>query len=381
MPDAQTPEPTPAPDPVAVAPLGPTMPAAVYTRPGQMQVQDRPVPAVGPHDALIEVSHCGVCGSDLHFILEGWGRPDSIPGHEFSGRIVAVGSAVRDWEPGALVVGGPLPQCGACPMCQAGRPSLCEQRHTPGKDDYQGAFASYALVHEDQLRRIPEGLSLREAALAEPLAIALHALTIGGLSPRGGPAAPNTKIMVSGAGPIGALIVAAWRARGGEDITVIEPGATRRQLALDLGATRVVGPDELQVPTIAEPETIQPDAVDVVFECSGRRTAMEAGLAQLRRGGTLVIVGAGIDPPHFDSNRILLNELVITGSFNYDADGFEQALAMLASGALPLDLLIDGTDVPLDGVVAAMHDLVEGHIAGKVMVVPRPGATLEEADR
>ncbi len=352
----------------------PVMPAAVYTRPGQMQVEDRPVPVVGPHDALIEVSYCGVCGSDLHFILEGWGRPGSIPGHEFSGRIVALGAEVGRWELGAEVVGGPLPQCGTCPMCAAGRPSLCEHRHTPGKDDYQGAFAGYALVHEDQLRRIPDGLSLRDAALAEPLAIALHALSIGGLAPSAGRSATGTKILVSGAGPIGALIIAAWRARGGADITVVEPGPTRRQLALALGATRVLTPDDLQVPTIAEPETIQPDAVDVVFECSGRRSAMEAGLAQLRRGGTLVIVGAGIDPPHFDSNRILLNELIITGSFNYDLDGFEQALAMLAGGDLPLDLLIDDTDVPLDGVVAAMRELVEGHIAGKVMVVPRRAA-------
>jgi len=108
-----------------------------------------------------------------------------------------------------------------------------------------------------------------------------------------------------------------------------------------------------------------------VFECSGKRAAIEAGLAQLRRGGTLVIIGSGIEPPRFDPNRILLNELVVTGSFNYDADGFDDALALLASGTLPTDTLIDPVDVPLDGIVGRMHRLVAGDIAGKVMVTPR----------
>jgi D-arabinose 1-dehydrogenase-like Zn-dependent alcohol dehydrogenase len=102
---------------------------------------------------------------------------------------------------------------------------------------------------------------------------------------------------------------------------------------------------------------------------------MEAGLAQLRCGGTLVLVGAGIEPPRFDSNRILLNELIVTGSFNYDADGFEQALTLLASGNLPSHLLIDPVDVPLGDILPAMHRLVAGEIGGKVMVTPHTGGS------
>jgi threonine dehydrogenase-like Zn-dependent dehydrogenase len=107
-----------------------------------------------------------------------------------------------------------------------------------------------------------------------------------------------------------------------------------------------------------------------VFECSGRAPAMEAGLAQLVRAGTLVLVGAGIERPRFDPNRILLNELVVTGAYNHDEDGFERALELLASGALPVDALLEPDAVPLDGILEALHGLADGRLAGKVLVRP-----------
>jgi threonine dehydrogenase-like Zn-dependent dehydrogenase len=341
----------------------PTMPAAVYRSPSTIAVENRPVPTLEPGEVLIEVSHCGICGSDLHFVLEGWSAPNRIHGHEYSGVIAAVGDDVRDWQVGDEVVGGAPPRCGHCAMCLAHRPSLCVERDTPGKGDDQGAFARYIAVDQRQLHRLPGELDSRAAALAEPLAVALHAITTSRI-------ADDQTAMVFGAGPIGALILAVLRARRHE-VAVVEPGPARAELAGALGAQRVLTPDEIEVPTIAEPERIVEGAVDIVFECSGRRAAMEAGLAQLRRGGTLVLVGAGIDPPHFDGNRILLNELLITGSYCYDDHGFEHALELLASGRLPIDQLIDTEDVALDAIVPAMRRLVAGDIAGKVLVDPR----------
>lgn len=341
-----------------------SMPAAIYRSPGSMEVDDIAVPACADDEALIEVSHCGICGTDLHFVLEGWSAPNRVHGHEFSGRIAALGPSVDGWAVGDLVVGGDLPRCGQCPMCLAGRPALCDDRDTPGTTDDQGAFTRYVKVHASQLHRIPDGLSVREAALAEPLGIALHAITISKVQ-------PGQSVLIFGAGPIGALITAALGAKDITDVRVVEPNASRRSLAEKLGATDTLLPDALDVPNIAEPGRIVAGAVDIVFECSGRRSAMEAGLAQLRRGGTLVLVGSGIDPPHFDPNRILLNELIVTGSFNYDLTGFDDALALLASGRLPLEHLIDQRDVPLDGIVDAMHGLVSGAIAGKALVNPQ----------
>jgi 2-desacetyl-2-hydroxyethyl bacteriochlorophyllide A dehydrogenase len=339
------------------------MPAAVLKGPGRLEVEDVAVPALGPDDVLVEVDRCGICGSDLHMVLEGWGQPGSVPGHEWTGVVAAVGDGVTRWRLGDLVVGGPPVRCGSCAMCIAGRPSLCTGRDTPGISLEQGAFATYIVQPGAELLAMPEGLDPRAAALAEPLAVALHGISQGG-------ARPGHRVLVVGAGPIGALSIAALRALGVDDVICVEPGEGRQALAAAVGATEVRRPADLDVPNIAEPGRIVDDAVDVVLECSGNRKAMESGLAQLVRGGTLVLVGAGIDPPRFDPNRILLNELVITGAFTYDHDGFERALEMLASGALPVDDLLEPVDVPLAGVLDAMRDLAEGRLAGKVLVKP-----------
>lgn len=340
------------------------MAAAVLKGPGRLEVEEVPVPALGTGDVLVAIDLCGVCGTDIHLVLEGWGEPGSWPGHEWIGRVAAVGTDVERWRVGDPVVGGPVDRCGACGPCRAGRPSLCDRRDEPGDGGPgQGAFATYKATPADGLLPLPAGLDPRAAALAEPLAVALHALTLSGVG-------PGQRALVLGAGPIGALTVAALRARGVEHVACAEPGPRRQELARAAGATEVVHPDDLVVPTMAEPGRVVEGAVDVVFECSGRASAMEAGLAQLVRGGTLVLVGAGIERPRFDPNRILLNELVVTGAYNHDEDGFEQALDLLASGAVPVDALVEPGAVPLEGILEALHGLADGRLAGKVLVRP-----------
>lgn len=339
------------------------MPAAVLKGPGRLDIEEVPVPALGPADVLVEIDHCGICGSDLHMVLEGWGQPGSVPGHEWTGRVAAVGPDVARWRPGDAVVGGPIARCGACPACLVGRPSLCSERDTPGIGLEQGALARYKVTPADELLPLPDGVDARAAALTEPLAVALHGITRSGVR-------AGQRVLVAGAGPIGALSIAALRALGVDDVVCVEPGERRQALAATVGATEIRHPEDLDVPSIAEPGRVVDGAVDVVLECSGKASAMEAGLAQLVRGGTLVLVGAGIEPPRFDPNRILLNELVVTGAFNYDADGFDRALELLASGGLPIDALLEPGDVPLADVLGAMRGLVEGRVAGKVLVKP-----------
>ena len=227
----------------------------------------------------------------------------------------------------------------------------------------QGAFAAYKVSPADELLALPEGLDPRTAALAEPLAVALHAINRAG-------ALPGQRGLVLGAGPIGALSIAALRALGVGSVVCVEPVEIRQTLASAAGATEVRNPTELEVPSIAEPGRIVEGAVDFVLECSGKASAMEAGLAQLVRGGTLVLVGAGIEAPRFDPNRILLNELTVTGAFTYDHDGFDRALDLLTSGVLPVSALLEPDDVPLGGVLDAMRDLAGGRLAGKVLVKP-----------
>src|ERR1700722_175594 len=325
---------------VVLSPLPEVMPAAVYRRVGDVGVEDRPVVLPDPGHCLGGVSHGGVWGSDIHLMLEGWGPAGLIGGHEFTGTVAAVGDGVVGWGAGDKGVGGPSPQCGRGGRCLEGQPSQCEQRgamsHHP-----DGAFAQYIVVDARSLIALPESLSPRAAALAEPLAVALHGITRARL-------VPGDTVMVFGAGPIGALSVAALVAMGIGPVTVVEPSPLRQRLALDVGAAEVLAPGDLEVYRQWEPERISPRAVDAVLECSGKKAAMEAGFCQLRRGGRLVLVGAGMEPPSFDPNRMILNELEVTGAFIYDADGFSHALDMLASGAIPADKLIEPDDVPLD---------------------------------
>jgi threonine dehydrogenase-like Zn-dependent dehydrogenase len=215
-------------------------------------------------------------------------------------------------------------------------------------------------VAVDSLIRIPDSLPTRVAALTEPMAITLHAL---GLADVG----PGDRVLVTGAGPVGLLLVAALGVQGISDITVSEPSAVRRQQALDVGATRVVTPDMLEQPPMALP-VAEPYAV--VFECSGRASAAEAGFGQLDYAGTLVIVGTGFDPPRINQNRMIIFELEIIGAYNYNDEGFQPAVDLLDRGNLPLDALIEPDNIPLGEVMASMERLARGEIPSKVMVQP-----------
>ena len=343
----------------------PTMRALIYRKVREVEVIEHPVPSLSAEDALVEVSHCGICGTDLHIVLEGMSPPDRIGGHEWAGRIAALGVGATGWAIGDPVVVKPRPGCGSCASCLAGRPMLCANRDAIGQGagESNGAFAEYVRAPAADLLRVPESLDLRHAALVEPLAVALHGITLSGVEAGG-------RALVTGAGPIGLLTIAALRARGVDDVVASEPSEHRRARAAAVGAGTVVHPDELETP--AMPFTVVDGAFDAALECSGNPRAIESALAQLRRMGTLVLVGTGMRRPKLDHNRVLLNELVLTGAYCYDEDGIEAALELLASGRLPADELIEPEDVPLEGMLEAAERCAAGELAGKVMVVPRP---------
>jgi len=335
------------------------MPAAVYVGDGRIEFDEVPRPEPGPGDVLVEITACGICGSDLHMVLERYARPGAILGHEWSG-IVAAAPSGSGWAPGDRVVGNAAGGCGRCRPCRRGRPSVCLQRPTADFAGYSGAFCQYKKVAAGDLLRIPDGLATRPAALAEPTAITLHALRLADVG-------PDDRVLVTGAGPVGLLIIAVLRAQGITDITVSEPSAVRRQQALDVGAARVVSPDSLEAPPMTLPVKA-PFAV--AFECSGHASAAEAAFGQLDYAGTLVIVGTGFDPPRFNQNRMIIFELEVIGAYNYNDEGFAPAVELLGSGTLPLESLIEPDDIPLSEVMHAMERLARGEIPSKVMVQP-----------
>jgi len=336
------------------------MPAAVYIGDGKMEVRELPVPQPGPGEVLVEVEACGICGTDLHLVLEQFARPGDILGHEWSATVVDSGGRNVTWEPGTRIVSDASPGCSECRACKLGRPSVCLRRPPADFSSWNGAFCRYRVVQADRLLEIPGSLSTRDAALTEPTAIALHTVNLSGVG-------ADDRVLVTGAGPVGALTVAVLRAQGIDDITVSEPSEVRRRHALAVGAYSVISPDELEPAamgrTVDSPYTF-------VFECSGRASAVEAGMDQLDYAGTLVFVGTGSTMPRVNHNRMIIFEQTIIGAYNYDAEGFGPALDLLASGNLPIDVLIEKEDVSLDAVVPAMVRLSKGEIAGKVIVVP-----------
>jgi (R,R)-butanediol dehydrogenase/meso-butanediol dehydrogenase/diacetyl reductase len=337
------------------------MPAAVYKGDHTISVEHVPIPEPGPSQVLLEVSHCGICGTDLHLMMEDWGRPGSIGGHEYSGVVTALGSAVQGWAIGDRAVGGPKPGCGACRVCQSGQTHLCTAGAKEGGPPTSGAYAAYKAVEAAALFRVPESLNLRTAALTEPVAVALRGVHRAATK-------PGDRVLVTGAGPIGLLTVAVLTANGVTDITVSEPNPKRRQLAERMGAPIAITPDELERPPVSTDLAAAP--YQAAFECSGHADALEAGLANLDRAGTLVLSGTGMRRPRLDSNRVIVHELVVTGTVEYTQDDYRAALDLLAAHRLPVDELIVPEDLPLTRLQWAMEQLMAGELAGKVMVVP-----------
>ncbi len=138
-----------------MATLPTVMQSAVYRSPGDVGVEDRPVPVPAPGEVLVEVAYCGICGSDLHIMIEGWGKPGSVGGHEYTGTVAAVGDGVTRWSVGDAVVCGPSPRCGECRRCREGKPSQCERRAAPVDGNTGGAFAGYVFTDDRSLAGTP----------------------------------------------------------------------------------------------------------------------------------------------------------------------------------------------------------------------------------
>ncbi len=333
------------------------MTAAVYVGDGLIEVGQVAVPEPKHGELLIEVSACGICGSDLHLVLDRYARPGAILGHEWSG---VVASAADDWTVGERVVFSPTPGCGSCRPCRRGRPSVCLGHQQSDMREMRGAFAEYLTVSSANALRIPGTLDDRGAALAEPTAIALHAVELADVR-------TDDRVLITGAGPVGLLIAAVLAARGVADVTVSEPVESRRRRALAVGAAVAVEPENLDQPAVG---VTVPGAYAVAFECSGRADAAAQALGQLDRAGTLVFVGTGATPVPVNHNRMIVLELEAIGTFNYSADGFAPALALLDGGELPIDLLVEEDDVPLGDVMETMRRLSRGEITAKVLVNP-----------
>jgi 2-desacetyl-2-hydroxyethyl bacteriochlorophyllide A dehydrogenase len=320
------------------------MKAAVVTGPGQWEVAEVPDPVPGPGEVVVEVERCGVCGTDLHVLA---GETPTvhypvIPGHEFRGRVVAAGAGTTGPPLGTFVVVDPMVYCGHCPQCRSGWTNLCARGGGLGTTA-DGAFARYVTVGRDRCEPVPESVAPEWAPLTEPLSCALHALD------RAGPVV-GADVLVIGAGPAG-LLLTRLLSLGGARVDVVERTPLRRQAAPLFGAERAVAStDELD----------RERGWQLVVDASGSASAIQEGLSLVRRAGTFVIFGvcrsdARVELSPYD---VFSRELTIIGS-NSVRHSFGRALALLASGRVPADKLLDEA-VPLSEIDRAFDRTRQG---------------------
>ncbi|UJW74244.1 zinc-dependent alcohol dehydrogenase family protein [Rhizobium sp. SL42] len=334
---------------------------------GQLFVREIDRPNPGPDDLLVRVEACGICGTDRHlFHGEFPSTPPVTLGHEFSGIVEAMGTAVTGYAIGDRITGDPNIACGRCPQCTAGRVNLCRNLKAIGIHR-DGGFADYVLVPQRQAFLLPPGLDPLHGAFCEPLACCLHGIDIAGIK-------AGASVVVLGGGVIGLLTVQLAKLAGATTVILSTRQASRRALAEDLGATASVDPTAGDIiDQIAGSQGLVPGGVDVVIECAGVAQTVQQSFRLAKAGGTVVILGvmpqgAKVEIEPFD---ILFRELRVLGSF-INPFVHRRAADLVATGSIEIDRLISRKVSLEEAALVVTHPPAPGEV--KVMVVPGLGA-------
>lgn len=305
----------------------------------------------------IRVSHCGICGTDLHIfhgVMDQRVTMPQIMGHEMSGTIHAMGEKVEGFSIGDKVAVMPLAPCGDCPACNDDHSHICHNLKFLGIDT-PGAFQTFWTVPAYTVHHLPDELSLKHAALIEPLAVACHDVRLGEVK-------AGDYVVVLGGGPIG-MLVALVAKNAGAKVLVSEINPYRVNLASELGVD-AINPQENDLVSYVMEQTNQTGA-DVVFEVSGSQAGASIMSDLLRTRGLAVIVAIFGKQPQVDLFRFFWRELRLKGVRVYESEDFEAAINLAASGQLPLDELI--TDVkPLTELEKSFQEMESG---GQVMKI------------
>lgn len=311
------------------------MKALVLSAPNRLVYGDVPDAVPGPGETLIRIRACGICGSDIHGMDGSTGRRIAplIMGHEAAGEIASPG--IAGWPVGTRVTFDSTLYCGECPNCRQGAVNLCMDRRVIGVAcaEYRrdGAFAEYACVPVRTLHRLPDELGFEQAALAEPVAVALHAVNRSPL------ACPGANIAVIGSGLIGLLLIQVLRTRGIDRITAVDVDAGRLELARRLGAT---GTCDAREPGCND--LLANLAADATFEVVGLTTTLQSAIAATRRGGDVVLVGNLASTAELPLQAVVTRELRLVGSCA-SAGEYPAAIELLAHGRINAAAMISVT--------------------------------------
>lgn len=315
------------------------MRALVIHGAGDLRIEERPEEEPAPGQVLLEVARGGICGSDLHYLRHGgFGavrlREPMILGHEVAGRVAALGEEVTGLVPGQLVAISPSRPCGACRFCLDGLPNQCLHMRFYGSampfPHVQGAFRERLVA--DATQCVPaDGLMPAQAAMAEPLAVCLHA------AGRAGPLL-GARVLVTGCGPIGLLCILAARRAGAGEIVATDLAPLPLALARQVGADQAL---DMGAPDALAPFQAGKGAFDVLIECSGAQAALAAAIPALRPRAVVVQLGLGGDMA-VPMQAITVKELELRGSFRFHAE-FATAVSLMRAGLIDVGPLLTHT--------------------------------------
>jgi (R,R)-butanediol dehydrogenase/meso-butanediol dehydrogenase/diacetyl reductase len=340
--------------------------AALITGREAVELRSFPEPVPAEGGVVVDVAFCGICGTDVHAFQSGRPYTPAICGHEWSGRVSAVGRNVRSVGEGDRVVVAAPPACGQCPACRAGQADRCQAVFLAvlGLDPMapaHGGFAPRLAVAANRVVKADPALTDEQAAQVEPATVAFHAV-------RSTPPRLGEVVVVQGAGPIGLGTLQWARAAGAGWVVVVEPNPQRRELARQLGADDVVEPG----PAADEAVKARTHGLgaDVVYECVGRPAAVQSAVDLARRGGSMCLIGVAEDDATISPAAWLVKEIRVTGALAYFHEEFELAMGMMADGRFRTEPSHTLT-ASLDGLAESLADLASGRSEQvKVLVNP-----------
>ncbi len=318
------------------------MEALVIHAPGDLRVEAIPTPAVEPGQARVRVRTGGICGSDLHYWQHGgFGtiriQQPMVLGHEVAGVVEAVGAGVAGLAVGDRIAVSPSRPCGSCRFCRLGLQNHCLDMRYYGSamrmPHVQGAFRQQIVIDASQAHKLADGVSDAEGAMAEPLAVALHAVN------RAGPLL-GRQVLVTGCGPIGAMVVIAARRAGAARIVATDVVAQPLRKAAKVGADEAINVAER--PDALARFAAEKGQFDVLFEASGNAAALRAAFDVLRPRGVVVQLGLSGGESALPFNTVVAKEFDLRGAFRFHEE-FGVAVALINAGLVDLKPLVSAT--------------------------------------
>jgi L-iditol 2-dehydrogenase len=345
------------------------MKALVLTAYKQFEVQDMPVPTIGARDVLVRVAACGICGSDVHGMDGSTGRrrPPIVMGHEASGVIESVGPDVKDYRVGDRVTFDSTIYNPESFFSRRGMINLCDDRRVLGVscEDYRqhGAFAELVSVPSHILYALPEGMTFEQAALVEPVSIAVHARNLT-------PIEPGDTALVFGAGLIGLMTVQVLKHTAAKQIIAVDIDDGKLTLAREVGAHHVFNSGKVDV-AAAVKDLTQGRGADVAFEAVGIEATVRAAVASVRKGGTVTLVGNLAKDVSVPLQAVVTRQIRLQGSCASSGE-YPECLDLIGSGKVDVNRFISATGPLEDG--AAWFDRLYQREPGLMKVVLKPNA-------